>query len=142
MLSPSGRDLVTLQGPGNPSWLTVQRIKGELEGGRVGTTPPRAVHSARRVLSTVGWLDRNHVVGVVWAPGLRPREQLDSINIRTGRTRTIVAVGNIPTLALGLLASPTAKAEPPPAPWNPRWVIGIFIAALGLAWWVIRVRRA
>jgi hypothetical protein len=144
ILSPALRRLVTLQGRGTPTWLTVQSVRGHLSGGVVDTTRPLVIRSDRRVLSTIGWVDAGHVAALTRTLAKGFQWQVDSIDVRTGATTRLID-GQPPVLAAGLLAAPPVHADAPPRPWDRRWLLGGAVAGLvvvGLFVWSARGRRA
>jgi hypothetical protein len=146
LLTPSLDQLVTLHGDSNPAWIDVRPLRGSLAEGVVEVGAPHVLRPSRRVYALLGWVDALHVAAVTRTPGNTFEQQIDSVDIRTGRSTHLVGGGVIPTIATGLLSAPTARSASPPRPWDQRWLVGgitccLLVVGLYL-WGATRGRRA
>lgn len=146
LLSPSLDQLVTLHGDRNPARIDVRPLRGSVTDGAVEVGAPRVLHQGRRMHALLGWVDAQHVAAVTRTPGNIFEQQIDSVDIRTGRSTPLVRGGVVPTIASGLLSAPTARATAPPHPWDRRWLLGGIAGCLLLVglylWGATRGRRA
>ena len=155
VVSPDLRQVARVIGQGTRhATLQVGPLHPVTSGQPEKTVFRRASPGTRYYLPTA-WTDRHHVVvSGSSAPGPDGASTgvLDEVDVRTGDERTLVSGllggtgtgGTAYTFATGMLAAPTAHAEPPPAV-NPHLVlaglVGLGLALLAVAnFW--RRRRA
>jgi hypothetical protein len=128
-VNPSRTRIVGQDGQGDNGRLIVGRVPisdGDLLDRHVVTAS-----GGRIIYALEGWLDDDHVIAQVGIRGVRG--ELDTIDVRTGEARPIIAPFVVSQVATGLLDGRIVRATPPPSPMNPHWLLagGVVLLLLG-----------
>jgi hypothetical protein len=135
-LGESGRRMALIRGSSSPEAV----YAGPLD--RLAEVPRTS-----RTLGVVDWVDSDTIVTL--QQGTSPdweRTSLRRVEVSTGASRELVVLSNgLWQVATDLLDAPSVDAERPPAPMDPRVVLGLALATVlaaggGLVVWRRRVR--